>query len=196
MAKKPTGRPRGRPRKGQEVHKKYYDDTMEPVPDNLKYKVRVPTNVLKMIRRPAEEAKNLTLDPDDEKAAKGVAIVKDIKDLFMSLSKELPHVGAQVASLLSERARWHVMSDRFTQMAVAAGIDTPQGMLYLDKAMAFSKSAESSAVKTYNLSIRLAQYEAQIRNDKPKTPWLIVEEPGADEKQDAEDKEGEEGDSE
>lgn len=192
MARKKTGRTVGRPRKGQEVNKKFYDDTMEPMPDGLKYKVRVPANVLKMIRRPADEAKALAVDPEDEKAAKGAAIIKDIASLFGSLAKELPHVGAQIASLLSERARWHVMSDRFTQLAVAAGIDTPQGMLLLEKALAFSKSAESSAVKTYNLSVRLAQYEAQLRNDKPKTPWLVVEEPGSEPSPEVEEHETEE----
>lgn len=177
MARKPTGRKTGRPRLDDVtyVSKKAYYDGMDDVPPSLRYKVRMPANVQKLLKKPAEEIKDLAaVDPHED----GVQLMKDVTTLFTALAKELPHMGAQIATLLSERARWHVLSSRFTKSAVQAGIETPQGMILLEKALAFSKQAESSAVKAYNLSVRLAEYEARLRaNNSPKTPWLIVEEP-------------------
>lgn len=136
--------------------------------DNVEV-VKTPANIKKILKRTSE----ITISQlgDEEKSR----IVKDIKVLYEALAKELPHCGAQIATILSERARWHVLSERFTALAVAAGIDTPRGMQLLEKAMGLSAHAESAAVKAYNLSVRLAQYEASKSDKSTKTPWLETE---------------------
>lgn len=129
-------------------------------------KTKVPAKVMKMIRRELNEKIE---EMDDETK---VQMMKDTMDLFRQLADELPYVGAQVATILSERARWHVLGARFTDLAIQAGISTPHGMMLLDKALSMSARAENAGIKAYNLSIRLAEYESSKTETTVKTPWL------------------------
>jgi hypothetical protein len=128
-----------------------------------------PPKVMKIIKRGLEDMD--FGEDEDEK----LQLLKDTVELFTIFSKELPYCGANVATLLAERARWHILGAKFSEIAIKVGITTPHGMLLLDKSLAMSNRAESSAIKAYNLSIKLAQYEAMKNESIVKTPWLQTE---------------------